>query len=218
MTMTRNEVLSRYRHLRAISTQHHSAALKFLARSTILEHARRLGLAKGKALLVQNEAELTLVFDLAIYTAREGRSRAIDLYAQATQLPEGSDEALTLEAMQRARFSVWQIKERHETAGLLVTDLLRKVEAWLVDERLEATAQNGMACAARLYDLDSFAMTAGVVVPVDLELLDEILTDSLNLGAERHTQPACLADDLYFATAIYRAAIDQGVMNQVMFE
>jgi hypothetical protein len=59
--MTCNEVLDRYRQLRAISTQHHSAALKFLARSTILEHARRLGLAKGKALLVQNEAELTLV-------------------------------------------------------------------------------------------------------------------------------------------------------------
>ena len=169
-------------------------------------------------MLVQNEAELTLVFDLAIHTAREGRSRAIDRYAQATQLPEGSDEALMLEAMRRARFSVWQVKERHETAGLVITDLLRKVEAWLVDERLEATAPDGMAFAARLYDLDSFAMTAGVIVPVDLELLDEILTDSLNLRALQHTQPARLADDPHFTTAIYRAAIDQGVMNQVMFE
>ena len=97
--MTRNEVLSRYRHLRAISTQHHSAALKFLARSTILEHARRLGLAKGKTLFVQSEEELTLVFDLAIYTAKEGRSRAIDRYAKAAQLLEGSDEALMLDAM-----------------------------------------------------------------------------------------------------------------------
>ena len=30
--MTRNEVLCRYRHLYAISTRHHSAALKFLGR------------------------------------------------------------------------------------------------------------------------------------------------------------------------------------------
>jgi hypothetical protein len=216
--MTRNEVLDRYRHLRAISTQHHNAALKFLARFTILEHARRLGLAKGKALFVQNEAELTLVFDLAIYTARAGRSRAIDRYAQAAQLLEGSDEALMLEAMRRARFSVWQVRGRHETAGLIVSDLLRKVDAWLVDERLEATAPDGMAFAARLCDPDSFAMTAGVVVPVDRELFDEILTDSLNLGALQHTQPARLADDPRFATAIYRAAIDQGVMDQVVFE
>jgi hypothetical protein len=123
-----------------------------------------------------------------------------------------------LEVMRRARFSVWQVKGRHETAGLVVTDLLRKVEVWLVDERLEASAPDGMAFAARLYDLDSFAMTAGVVVPVDLELLDEILTDSLNLGAVRDTQPARVADDPHFATAIYRAAIDQGVMDQVVFE
>jgi hypothetical protein len=216
--MTRNEVLDRYRHLRAISTEHHNAALKFLARFTILEHARRLGLAEGKALFVQNEAELTLVFDLAIYTARAGRSRAIDRYAQAAQLLEGSDEALMLKAMRRARFSVWQVRGRHETAGLIVSDLLRKVDAWLVDERLEATAPDGMAFAARLCDPDSFAMTAGVVVPVDRELFDEILTDSLNLGALQHTQPARLADDPRFATAIYRAAIDQGVMDQVVFE
>jgi hypothetical protein len=123
-----------------------------------------------------------------------------------------------LEAMRRARFSVWQVRGRHETAGLIVSDLLRKVDAWLVDERLEATAPDGMAFAARLCDPDSFAMTAGVVVPVDRELFDEILTDSLNLGALQHTQPARLADDPRFATAIYRAAIDQGVMDQVVFE
>ena len=31
--------------------------------------------------------EMTLVFDLAIYTAREGRSRAIDRYAQSGAAP-----------------------------------------------------------------------------------------------------------------------------------
>jgi hypothetical protein len=113
-----------------------------------------------------------------------------------------------LEVMRRARFSVWQVKGHHETAGLVVTDLPRQVEAWLVDERLEATAADGTAFAARLCDPDSFAMTAGVVVPVDLELLDGISTDLLNLLALQHTEPARLADDPRFATAIYHAAID----------
>jgi hypothetical protein len=61
-------------------------------------------------------------------------------------------------------------------------------------------------------------MTAGVVVPVDLELLDGISTDLLTLLALQHTEPAHLADDPSFATAIYHAAIDQGVMDQVVFE
>jgi len=183
-----------------------------------MEHARRLGLTKGKVLVAESEAELTLVFDLAIYTAKEGRSRAIDRYAQAAQLLQGSDEALMLEAMRRARFSIWQVRERHETVGLVVTDMLRKVEAWLVDESLEATVPHGTAFAGRLCDPGGFAMTGGVAVPVDRDLFDEISADPLNLLALWHTQPARVADDPRFATAIYRAAIDEGVMADVVFK
>jgi hypothetical protein len=63
--------------------------------------------------------ELTLVFDLAIYTAKEGRTRAIDRYAKAAQLPAGSDEIRMLEAMCRARFSIWRIECRHDICGLV---------------------------------------------------------------------------------------------------
>jgi hypothetical protein len=48
-------------------------------------------------------AMIAVVFDLAIYAAKQGRSRAIDRYAQAAQLLHGFDEALMLEAMRRAR-------------------------------------------------------------------------------------------------------------------
>lgn len=85
--MTRDQILQRYRHLRAISTGHHSGALKFLSRQALLEHAKRLGLATGQTLVAESEAEMTLVFDLALYTAKERRSRALDRYARATLLP-----------------------------------------------------------------------------------------------------------------------------------
>src|SRR5271166_2993328 len=121
--MTRREILRRYRHLRAIVTHHHSAALKFLTPAAIIERARGLGLAAGQMLITDNEKEATLLFDLAIYAAREGRSRAIDRYARAARLPAGSDEALMLEAMRHARFSLWRIERRHDVAGLVLTDL-----------------------------------------------------------------------------------------------
>jgi hypothetical protein len=50
-------------------------------------------------LIADSEEELTLVFDLAIYTAKEGRSQAIDRYASMAQLPSGTDELLMLDAM-----------------------------------------------------------------------------------------------------------------------
>jgi hypothetical protein len=74
----RAEVLTRYRHLREISKQHHSAALDFLSKDAIMSQARRLGLAQGKTLVLDSMNDLTLAFDLTIHTAPKDRSRAID--------------------------------------------------------------------------------------------------------------------------------------------
>ena len=166
MLMKRRDVLRRYRNLRAICTRHHSAAIKFLAQPAIMESARRLGLTAGQVLIVDSADELTLVFDLAIYTAKEGRTRAIDRYAKAAQLPAESDEMRMLEAMCRARFSIWRIERRHDICGLVVTDQLQQAETWLVDEALAATARHGMCFAGRLCNAGQFAITNGVMVPV----------------------------------------------------
>jgi hypothetical protein len=213
--MTRDEVLQRYRHLRAISTGHHSGALKFLSRPALLEHAKRLRLATGPMLVAESEAEMTLVFDLALYTAKEGRSRALDRYARATPLPPGSDAARMLEAMRHARFSVWRIKQRHEIAGLIITDVLREAELWLVDEQLEASASEGLSFAGRICEPDRFAMSWGVVVPVYREMMEEVALDMLT---QRRGDPERVSQDPRFALAIYRAAIDHGVLNDVADE
>ena len=99
-------MLARYRHLREISKQHHANAMDFLSGDAVLSHARRLGLAHGKDLILESTNLLTLAFDLAIHTAPEGRSRAIDRYARSTRYAAGSDEALALEALCDARFAI----------------------------------------------------------------------------------------------------------------
>jgi hypothetical protein len=213
--MTRDEVLQRYRHLRLISIGHHSGALKFVPRQALLEHAKRLGLATGGMLVAESEVEMTLVFDLALYTAKERRSRALDRYARATPLPPASDAAGVLEAMRQARFSVWRINRRHETAGLIITDVLREAEVWLVDEQLEASAPEDLSFAGRICEPDRFAMSCGVVVPVYREMMEEVALDML---AQRRGDPERVSQDPRFALAIYRAAIDHGVLNDVTDE
>ncbi len=212
---SREEILTRYRHLRAIATQHHSEALKFLSRSAILEQARHLGLTRGKMLVAESLDEMTLAFDLAIHTARPGHSRAIDRYARAAQLPPGSDEFVVLEAMRQARFSVWRVERRHEIAGLIVQDLLRQDEAWLVDEALEQSAPEGMVMAMRLCTPDAFAMTSGIIVPVDRDMMEEVLDQVL---PRVRGEPDQVANDRRFASAIYRIAVANGLMERVSFE
>lgn len=113
-----------------------------------------------------------------------------------------------------ARFSTWRIERRHDIAGVIVVDALRQSDAWLVDEGLEASAQNGMCFAGRLCDTDAFATTSGVVVPIDGAVVEDVLTDAL---ACRHPDPERVGDDPRFAAAIYRAAIESGIMERVAF-
>jgi hypothetical protein len=212
--MSRKEILARYRQLRLINKQHSSAMLKFVAKPTLLEHARGLGLANGRMLLLDHESELPLAFDLAIYSPIGAHSRAIDRYRKAARLAPDSDEAKVLDAMGQAEFSVWRVERRHQIAGLVVFDLLRQGERWVVDEAFEQTAPTGMVIAMRLFAPESFAMTAGVFVPVDPDIIDQALA---NLPARRSTEPHLLAKDPRFARDIYRAAITRGAMERVAF-
>jgi hypothetical protein len=214
-TPSRGEVLARYRHLREISKRHHSKALDFLSADAILHHARRLGLAAGKTLFLDSMDELTLAFDLAIHTAPVGRSRAIDRYARSTRFAQGSDEELVLKAMCDARFAVVLVQRRHQAAGLIVADLFRKTELWLVDEGLEMSLPHGSAFATRYFTPDGFAMTAGVGMPVDLALLTSAIESAPQLLRRSQTDAI---GDRRFAEAVYRAALADGTMEGISYQ
>ena len=80
------------------------------------------------------------------------------------------------------RFSIWYCRA-HDICGLVVNGVLREAQVWLLDEGLEWSRAGGMYFARRLREADRFAIIGGVVAPVDLPMLDDILTDGL---------PACL--------------------------
>jgi hypothetical protein len=205
----REDVVRRYHHLHDIITRHCEGALDHVSAPTLLEHARRLGLDQIELLVSEKIGHSTLVFDLAIFTARDGRSRAIDRYARNTRPPPESDEARVLDAMCRARFSIWRIERRHETAGVIASDLLRGGEAWLLEPIFEDDCE-GCTIAARLCEPDGFALTCGIALPVDSAMLDEAAADPL---AFRHPDPERIANDPRFVSAIYKAALDLGVID-----
>ena len=212
----REQVLSRYRQLREISKRHHHKILACISADAFMHQARRLGLARGKTLILDHTDELNYVNDLVIHTAPAGRSRAIDRYAGSAQLVARSDEALVLEAMRTARFAILAIERRHEAAGLIATDLLRRNQVWLVDIGLEASVPEGAMMATRLYAPERFSMTAGVNVPFDLELIEDLYAElPRHLG---QLQLTTLIDDRRFAEAIYRVALAGGIMDRVAYQ
>jgi hypothetical protein len=210
--MTRDEILDLYRRERAISKAIQTGALDHLSAPAILRQAKRLGLATGKALSVSHEDELTLVFDLLLYTVpKGGRSRGIDRYARAHPPEPGSDRERVLSALMAARFSLVQIKDRHPTAGLMLEDLLREEEIWLVDESLEVSAQVGAVLGTRLARTGAFAITCGVLVPLDAAILRELAV----VLDEAEAEPSEIADDPRFAESLYSLAIQLGLTSFV---
>jgi hypothetical protein len=211
----RQETIDRYRHLREVAKQHVSGALKHLSKNAINDAARRVGLLSGGAIVADSFDEMTLAFDLAVLGPQHGRSRAIDRYARAHPPAPGSDEAVTLDALRHCRFRIIRVLRRHETAGLVVEDVVSHEELWLMDEGLEATAPEGAAFGSRLLHLDGFHMTAGAAVPVTGDVLEAAIASRpvwLNDAQFR------FVDDPRFPEALYAAAIRHGKMQFMKFK
>ncbi len=212
---SRAEIIDRYRRFRAVNIRHNGAALKCLSSEALMEQARRLGLARRRTLILNSEDELALVYDLALYARQGGRKRPLDRYAASQRLAPDSEEALVLAAMLDARFALVRVERRHPEAGLIVRDLLREEEFWLVDEGLESSAPIGMKLATRVFSPDDFHMTAGVMVPLDGALVMSALERRpvlLRMDLDQKSE------DRRFAEAIYREAIRAGVMERVRFQ
>src|SRR3954451_10829372 len=219
--MSRTDILARYRRLRQISKQQHEAVLDLIAADVLLDWARRLDLTVGKTVVLENDNELTLPEDLAIYLPRRGHLHSLERYARHARFAPGSDEAIVLATMRQARFSLSRIERRHPTTGLILRDLLRGEETWLVDEAMEKNAPPGVEMAARLLQPETFAMTARIIVPVlpDLMTLPELMEEVFTRApALRRLQGHALAADPRFAIGIYRAAVATGTMDRVRFK
>jgi hypothetical protein len=198
-----------------ISKRHSSGALDRLSSDALTEQARRLGLARGRTLILGSEDELTLVYDLALYARQGERKRPLDRYAATQQFAPDSDEKRVLDAMLAARFALIRVERRHPEAGLIVRDLIREDEFWLVDEGMESSAPVGSKMATRVYSPDHFYMAAGVFVPLESASLMNVLRRRPLLLRMSLDQAG---EDRRFAEAIYREAIEAGVMERVRFQ
>lgn len=213
--LSRAGILGRYRRYRDIRMDIQTSALRDIPHSRFLSYAKRIGLSDGKVLFTDNEVELTLAFDLALYTAKTGRARAIDRCARRRVTTATPDEMLVLRALQASRFSIFQAIGKCEPAGVLLEDLMRGGTIPLLDEGLEQSAKPGVVFATRVAPMEGFAITCGAIVPLDIETFAEIV-DFLTDGAA-DAELGAFADDWRFAASLYALAIELELMKSVIY-
>lgn len=177
-------------------------ALQAVPRPKLLEQAKRLGLQVDRELEQVSEAELAYAFDLAIYAAPPGRSRAIDRIVRQHARLQG-EAVLVLNALCASWFSIFRVAAAHPQGGLILEDALLGGEVWVLDEGLSEMAEIGSVVAARLGRVAGYAITSGVACVLDEAMLDTILATARRSGLA----PGELAGEARFIEGIWRRAL-----------
>jgi hypothetical protein len=166
MALSADEIRDLYQRAAAARRRFQELAVQATPRAKLVEHAKRLGLAVEDEMAQPSEEELAYAFDLAVYTAPPGRSRAIDRVAkQHARLP--GEAALVLNGLTRSWLSVFRVAGPHPEAGLILEDAMLGGEAWVVDDLLSEHAEPGTVLATRLARVWGFAITCGVASVLD---------------------------------------------------
>jgi hypothetical protein len=207
----RSILVERYLHLRKISTYHQTVLARRTVENTAADIAVRIGLVRDAGMVPSMDLrDLAPALDIALFSKEADGTSLADRYLKEVGGRLKRDHLAVVEAMADARFSVFQLIERHPVAGVVVLDLSTGEEVWLMDQGFEASVPSGYLLALRLIQPAEFHMSTGVVVSMN----DEATWETAN---RRH--PLKSTDDLLvisdrdrLAEAVYAAAVETGAL------
>ena len=158
--------VTKYKRFRSAQRSLTAPLIRQLRRGALSKGAKRLGVEHlGKTLAFESEDQMGLVMDHCLYEYREqlpGRTQnAVErLLARAPPRP-GTDEAVVLAAMTKARLTLIEIERSLPDCGVEVLDVLAHEHRFIHDVALGSSGALGVRLVARLIAPDGIVMTTG---------------------------------------------------------
>jgi hypothetical protein len=156
----------RYRTIRQGLVRLQNELLQTLSKDDFNEAAASLGLLHQDVLVFDNEHEMAVVADHAIYDIRRGGRSAIERYLAANADKLSDEDRALLDAMVADRYTIVMIEGTEPGAGVAVTDLLGGPPFFLYDIGLGQGGTPGLVLATRLIAPDGLTMTTGGALPM----------------------------------------------------
>jgi len=214
-----------------------SAAAQRVPLASLAQQARALSLWDGKQVTPGAEMQLACVFDLGVLEPLGEHGRGIDREAKAAAPPPGTDEARMLAALQVARFGLYRLLGPHPEGGVAAETFPDGAPLRFFDNYLGSVPPGRLLGARLAWPEPGIGLTCGTAIAVDSRVLERLLRgeapgrgpvlprepapDDAAAIAALLAEPAARARlaDLQaapgFAAAVYRAAIDLGLMGAV---
>ncbi len=161
-----SQQLARYLRLRQAGKEVASALVKTLSKDVLEEGGEALGIRKRGVLVFNSEDETSVLMDFCIHDIRRGGQTAVERMLAQAPYPAGSDQALFLEALKDAYFSLFLVEGTQPGIGAYVRDMARGESLLIYDVGFSQTAEPDMLIAFRLTRPENVPMTTGAAVPV----------------------------------------------------
>ncbi len=131
-----------------------------------LKAGKKLGLAVGKTVVFENENELTILMDYAIYNERSGPYNAIERFLNLNKDIESEHEKF-FDAIRKSFYSVFEVVRRASGFGLELRDLLTGASISVVDVNLSnSPLLPNILCGRVIPFITDFYCTSGTFLPV----------------------------------------------------
>lgn len=211
--------LSQYKKLRETGRNLNNALVDRIPKDAIMECAKKLGLHKGKRLLLDNEHAVAVLLDYCLYTYTRGGKNFVEKSLEYAPLGDTSDEVALLRAMTKAHYSVFLLEQVEKGVGGTLFDILRHERLRLIDIGIGSSAVRGMFFAGRLLPLGECYMTSGAFVPLPPQLFERIVIPALEkFCGDAHAEESVVlspAQEAAFSGQIIRAALKAGALERI---
>ena len=182
--MTRDEVLDRYRPLRAGIERILSEAPRACRKAEMKRALSEIAPWAEQSQLVGGV--LDMMIDVAFFEPDRGGQRTVDRFLTRHGKGLSADDRDLVANMSQAWFSLFRVAGRHDAAGIWLEDLLdgdRRV--WLMDENLETWAEPNLIFGLRVFAAGPFHAAFGIITQPS----DDILGACLAAQARRVPLP-----------------------------
>lgn len=210
-------VLQRYKLFRSVGIKLNGTLVKELPKAAIAESGKKLGILKRNTLLLETEDELSVLMDYCIYHYRRNGVNTVSRYLTLFPPAEDSLEMELLQAMRQAHYSLFQVKAANAGKGLMLWDMMRDNDIFLLDLNLSRTVQPGYLIAGHVLPMEGYYMSSGAILPITESLLKGEITRIIETFATEDGAPLSPGREAAFAGQVIRAALREHVMQKVRF-